>query len=60
MQVVKRNGEKQTLDISHIRKQTIPACEGLEGVSYEELELGASILFTDNIRTDQIQESLIR
>lgn len=60
MQVVKRNGEKQPLDISHIRKQTIPACEGLEGVSYEELELGASILFTDNIRTDQIQESLIR
>ena len=60
MKVQKRNGTTQELDIAHIRKQTIPACEGLTNVSYEELELGAKIMFTDGITTKKIQEALIR
>lgn len=60
MKVQKRNGTTQELDIVHIRKQTIPACEGLTNVSYEELELGAKIMFTDGITTKKIQEALIR
>lgn len=60
MKVQKRDGTTQELDIAHIRKQTIPACEGLTNVSYEELELGAKIMFTDGISTKKIQEALIR
>nr|DAR26030.1 MAG TPA: ribonucleotide-diphosphate reductase subunit alpha [Caudoviricetes sp.] len=60
MKVTKRDGRLEELDIANIRKQTVPACEGLEGVSYEDLELSAQILFTDGIKTSQIQESLIQ
>lgn len=60
MKVTKRDGRLEELDIGNIRKQTVPACEGLEGVSYEDLELSAQILFTDGIKTSQIQESLIQ
>lgn len=59
MKVTKRDGRLEELDIANIRKQTVPACEGLEGVSYEELELSASILFTDGIHTSDIQKALI-
>lgn len=60
MQVVKRNGDKEDLNISQIRKQTIPACEGLKNVSYEELELNSKILMYDGIHTRDIQKSLIK
>jgi ribonucleoside-diphosphate reductase, alpha subunit len=60
MKVTKRDGRLEELDITNIRKQTIPACEGLDGVSYEELELSAQIFFTDGIKTSDIQESLIK
>jgi len=60
MKVTKRDGRLEELDIANIRKQTVPACEGLEGVSYEELELSAQIFFTDGIKTSDIQESLIK
>lgn len=59
MQVIKRDGTKEELDISNIRKQTIPACEGLKGTSYEELELSAQIAFKDGIKTTDIQQILI-
>ena len=49
MKVQKRDGRLEELNIENIRKQTIPACEGLAGTSYEDLELSASILFTDGI-----------
>lgn len=60
MFVIKRDGRKEPLNIENIRKQTIPACEGLEGVSYEALELASKIIFTDGIKTSQIQEALIK
>ena len=60
MQVRKRNGTLQELDISQVRKQTIPACEGLNNVSYEELELNAKIMFFDGINSEDIQKALIK
>lgn len=60
MFVVKRDGKQKELDISQVRKQTIPACEGLKNVSYEELELNAKIMFYDGIHTEEIQKSLIK
>ena len=60
MHVIKRDGGKQLLNIEQIRKQTIPACEGLENVSYEELELKSEIQFYDGIKTSDIQNILIK
>ena len=59
MYVTKRNGERQPLDISNIRKQTVEAVEGL-GLSYEEIEIKASISFIDEMSTSDIQETLIK
>lgn len=59
MQVIKRDGTKEELNIANIRKQTIPACEGLQHVSYEELELSCQISFQDGIKTSDIQQTLI-
>ena len=60
MYVIKRDGSKQPLNIEQIRKQTIPATEGLKNVSYEELELKAEIQFYDGIKTSDIQDTLIK
>lgn len=60
MKVIKRNGEYEELNIQNIRVQTIDACEGLEGTSYEELELDSQIHFFDGIKTSDIQSSLIK
>ena len=59
MQVIKRDGTREDLNIENIRKQTIPACEGLKNVSYEELELSSQIAFQDGIKTSDIQQTLI-
>ena len=59
MFVIKRDGSQEELDIMSIRKQTQPACEGLEGVSYEELELSTHLFFKDGIKTEEIQQALI-
>lgn len=58
--VIKRDGRKEEANIANIRKQTIPACEGLDKCSYEALELGAQILFQDGIKTSDIQKTLIK
>lgn len=58
MQVIKRNGSRQELDITQIRKQTIDACAGLD-INYEELEFSSKINFHDNITTRAIQHTLI-
>lgn len=59
MKIKKRSGQLANLDISNIRKQTIPACEGL-GVSYETLELAANISFTNCMESKNIQQILIQ
>ncbi|WP_024789401.1 MULTISPECIES: ribonucleoside-diphosphate reductase subunit alpha [unclassified Lebetimonas] len=60
MTVIKRNGRRELLDISKIRKYTMAACEGLEGVDYSELELDAKLQFRDGITTEEIQQTLIK
>ncbi|WP_459978802.1 ribonucleoside-diphosphate reductase subunit alpha [Nautilia lithotrophica] len=60
MTVIKRNGRREPLDISKIRKYTKAACEGLEGVDYTELELDAKLQFRDGITTAEIQDTLIK
>ncbi|GAX87729.1 ribonucleoside-diphosphate reductase alpha chain [Lebetimonas natsushimae] len=58
--VIKRNGRRELLDISKIRKYTMAACQGLEGVDYSELELDAKLQFRDGITTEEIQQTLIK
>ena len=58
--VIKRDGRRELLDISKIRKYTKAACEGLEGVDYSELELDAKLQFRDGITTEEIQDTLIK
>jgi len=59
MKVIKRDGRKDKMDISQIRKQTEPSVAGL-GLSYEELELDASVSITDGMRTKDLQELFIK
>ena len=60
MYVIKRDGSQEPLNIEQIRKQTIPATEGLSNVSYEELELDSQLNFQDGILTSDIQSTLIK
>jgi len=60
MTVTKRDGSVAPLEIKKIRKQTQEACEGLENVDYNELELDAKIQFRDKISTEEIQQTLIK
>lgn len=60
MQVKKRNGSLAPLDLSQVRKQTIPACEGLKNVSYEEVELNAKVMLYDGVTSEEIQKAIIK
>ena len=58
--IVKRTGQKEGLDIEKIHKVVEFACEGLAGVSSSLIEMNANIQFYDNMSTDEIQEILIK
>ena len=50
----KRNGSLEPLNIENINKQAIPACEGLDGISYENLLLDANIMFVDGMSSSDV------
>ena len=58
--VTKRNGTKEPLDIEKIHRVVAWACEGLSGVSASEIELKTQIQFYYGIKSDVIQETLIK
>jgi len=58
--ILKRNGRRETLDISKIQKYTSAAVKGLSGVSQSELEVDAQLHFQDGITSKAIQETLIK
>lgn len=60
IQVIKRSGQKEPLDIDKFHKVASFACEGLTGVSVSELELRTHMQFYNNIKTSDIQEMLIK
>ena len=45
----KRSGKLEPLDIRKIQKQTIEATEGLDGVGQSTLEVDAQIKFAGNV-----------
>ena len=60
IQVTKRNGSKEPLNLDKFHKVVAWACEGITGVSESEIELKSQIQFYNNIKTSEIQETLIK
>ena len=60
IQVTKRNGSREPLDLNKFHKVVAWACEGLNAVSESEIELKSHIQFYDGIKTTDIQETLIK
>ena len=58
--VVKRNGSVESLNLEKIHKMVEMACEGIGGVSESAIEMNANIQFFDGIKTNDIQEILIK
>ena len=58
--IVKRDGQKEHLNIDKIHKVVAFACESLAGVSSSQIEMNANLQFYDGMTTDEIQEILVR
>ena len=58
--VVKRDGEKEPLNLDKIHTMVEHACRGLAGVSESQVEMNAGLQFFDGIKTSDIQEILVR
>jgi ribonucleoside-diphosphate reductase alpha chain len=60
MQVIKRDGTQEDLNIDKLHRVVMYACEGITGVSASEVEIHSQIQFFDKIVTEDIQETLIK
>lgn len=58
--VIKRDGSKQPLDLEKFHKVVYWACEGIKGVSASEIEIRSHMQFYNNIKSSDIQETLIK
>ena len=58
--IVKRDGNREHLNIDKIHFVVEEACKGLAGVSSSQIEMNANIQFYDGMSTKEIQEVLIR
>jgi ribonucleoside-diphosphate reductase alpha chain len=58
--VIKRNGLKEPLDINKFHKVAAYACDGVTGVSVSDLEIRTHIQFYNNMKSIDIQETLIK
>jgi ribonucleoside-diphosphate reductase alpha chain len=58
--VTKRDGHKEDLDLEKLHKVVFWATEGLAGVSPSELEIRSQLQFYNNIKTKDVQETLIK
>jgi len=60
MQVKKRDGSLEDLNIDKLHKVVMYACENITGVSASEVEIHSQIQFSNGISTSDIQETLIK
>ena len=58
--VIKRDGAREPLDIEKIHRQVVWATEGISGVSPSEVEIKSQLQFYGDIKTTNIQETLIK
>ena len=60
IQVTKRDGRREPLDIEKLHKVVFFACEDVTGVSPSEVEIKSQIQFFNGMTTKEIQETLIK
>ena len=60
LNVTKRSGKKEPLDIDKIHKVVEEACRDIHNVSASLVEINSGLQFTDDISTDDIQNILIK
>ena len=60
IQIKKRDGSVEPLDINKIHFVVEEATEGLTGTSASQIEMTANIQFYDGMSTEEIQEILIK
>jgi len=58
--IVKRNGDKENLDLEKMHKVVFEACNNINNVSASEVELKSHIQFYSGITSSEIQETLIK
>jgi ribonucleoside-diphosphate reductase alpha chain len=58
--VVKRSGKKEPLNIEKVHRMVEEACKGLTGVSSSHIEMNSGLQFYDSITTEDIQKILIK
>ena len=58
--VIKRNGDKDPLNLAKVHKMVEHACEGLAGVSSSQVEISSGLQFFDGIKSKEIQDILIK
>jgi ribonucleoside-diphosphate reductase alpha chain len=60
IQVTKRDGTRENLDLNKFHRVVAWACEGINNVSESEIEIKSHIQFYNGIKTSDIQETLIK
>ena len=60
MQVQKRDGRLEDINIDKFHKVVMYACEDITGVSASQVEINSQIQFYDKISSEDIQETLIK
>jgi ribonucleoside-diphosphate reductase alpha chain len=60
IQVTKRDGSKEDLDLEKMHKVVFYACENITGVSASEVEIKSHLSFYSGITSIEIQETLIK
>ena len=60
IQVTKRDGSKELLDLEKLHRVVFWATQGITGVSASEVEIKSHIQFYNGIKTADIQETLIK
>ena len=60
IQVTKREGHREGLDLEKLHRAVFWATEGITGVSASEIEIKSHIQFYNGIKTSDIQETLIK
>ncbi|MBT4123050.1 MAG: ribonucleoside-diphosphate reductase subunit alpha [Candidatus Ruthia sp.] len=60
IQVTKRNGIKEPIDMEKIHRVVHWASQDLDGVSVSQDEINAQLAFFDGIRTEDIHETIIK
>ena len=60
IQVTKRDGSKEPLNLNKFHRVVEWACDGIKNVSESEIEIRSHIQFSNGIKTTDIQETLIK